>query len=142
MNTHIFLDVDGNPISVDNDVECVQVHDTTTGLVWMRQTLEGGRMSLSGAEKAAIKFQLGTGVEWRLPTIREFLTLVKYERFAPAIDAIFDCESDWYWTSTDVAAHRGEFVWGVDFCYGHSDSLNRHLNKAFVRLVRSVAPRQ
>src|SRR5581483_10320686 len=41
-----------------------------------------------------------------------------------------------------VAAHRGEYVWGVNFYNGNSDYLNRHNNKAFVRLVRSVAPRE
>jgi hypothetical protein len=74
---------------------------------------------------------------WRLPTIRELLTLVDYERRDPAINTeFFACESGWYWTSTPWAGSPADCAWGVYFYYGGAN-YGRHDSYGFVRAVRA-----
>ncbi len=97
------------------------VLDRTTGLQWTRENVTSGRMNWKAAKEACGKLTLGGHADWRLPTIRELLTLVDYERHNPAIDTTaFKCDPDYYWTSTLTASSPGEFAWGVDFGGGYA----------------------
>ena len=44
--------------------------------------------------------------DWRLPTLREFLTLVHFGRFNPALDPAYfpNAKASWYWTGTTLAS--------------------------------------
>jgi hypothetical protein len=88
------LDIPEGPrFHVDGDT----VLDRTTGLVWSRENVPGGTMNWKAAAEACGKLNLGGHSDWRLPTIRELLTLVDYERHDPAIDTTaFKCESAYY----------------------------------------------
>ncbi len=102
---------------VDDDT----VLDRTTGLMWSRENVPGGSMNWKAAQEACKKLQLGGHSDWRLPTIRELLTLVDYERHNPAIDTdTFKCESAYYWTSTPVASSPGACAWLVGFDGGYA----------------------
>jgi hypothetical protein len=102
---------------VDGDT----VLDRTTGLLWSRENVSGGSMNWKAAQEACKKLQLGGHSDWRLPTIRELLTLVDYERHDPAIDTeAFKCESAYYWTSTPTASSPGDYAWVVGFSYGNA----------------------
>lgn len=75
---------------------------------------------------------LGDG--WRLPTIKELLTLVDYDRKSPACSVFPDCPRDWFWSSSPVSGYA-TLAWGVHFCGG---SANRYdvSNTYRVRCVR------
>ena len=85
-------------------------------------------------EAKAYAASLGDG--WRLPTVKELLSLVDYETHNPACSVFPDCPSDWLWSSSAYAGDttRG---WSVGFSYGYTanydvDAPNR------VRCARSV----
>ena len=100
-----------------NDV----VIDHHTGLMWDRKTMPGGRMPWAKAKEACSLYDLGGYNDWRLPTIRELLSLVDYERHEPAIDtSTFQCESAWYWSSTPYNPSPGDYARGVGFYDGYA----------------------
>src|SRR5579862_2012720 len=101
-------------------IEGDTVRDTTTGLTWSRGNIGGKPLNWADAKKACESLTLGSHDDWRLPTVRELLTLVDYERSQPAIDPVFQCESSWYWTSTPAASSPSGYAWVVDFGLGNS----------------------
>lgn len=128
------LDIPAAPrFQVDGDM----VLDRTTGLTWSRENVPGGTMKWKAAQEACAKLTLGGHSDWRLPTIRELLTLVDYERHDPAIDRdAFKCESSYYWTSTPLHSSPGDFAWYVYF--GSGFALWSYLGYDFcVRAVRA-----
>jgi hypothetical protein len=54
--------------------------------------------------------------DWRLPTLKELLTIVDYSRSEPA-STLEDTISDYYWSSTSYAPDT-VYAWLVDFYYG------------------------
>jgi hypothetical protein len=113
------------------------VLDRASGLVWSRENVPGGRMNWKNAKDACAKLTLGGFSDWRLPTIRELLTLVDYERHDPSIDTdAFKCDSSYYWSSTPVHSSPGGYAWGVSFGDGGAGWLSRD-NGCFVRAVRA-----
>ncbi len=96
------------------------VTDTLTGLQWTRANVAGGPMNWAAAKKAAEAVTLGGHSDWRLPTIRQLLSIVDYERSNPAIDPAFECDSAWYWSSTPYKVSPGGYAWIVYF--GNGDS--------------------
>jgi uncharacterized protein DUF1566 len=117
------------------EVDGETVRDESTGLVWTQANVAAKQLTWKEAEEACAKLELAGG-GWRLPTIKELLTLVDYERSEPAIDPAFSCESSWYWTSTPYASSPGEYAWSVNFGYGYSYWGSRS-NGGFVRAVRA-----
>jgi Protein of unknown function (DUF1566) len=118
-------------------VEGDTVLDRTTGLEWSRENVPGGTMNWKAAQEACAKLSLGGHSDWRLPTIRELLTLVDYERHNPSIDIeAFKCESSYYWTSTPLHSSPGVYAWVVDFHYGFASWSNQD-NDLYVRAVRA-----
>ena len=124
--------VTGNRFHVDGDV----VHDALPGLTWSRKTTVAKRCDWKAAKAACEAVTLGGFTDWRMPTIRELLTLVDYERHSPAIDtSVFECESAWYWASTPYAPAPAEYAWGVSFSFGYAGCNGRD-GYGFVRAVR------
>lgn len=117
------------------DEDCVL--DASTGLMWSRENVPGGRMNWAKAKEACAALKLGGFTDWRLPTIQELLTLVDYERHEPAINTdFFACESSWYWTSTPAHSSPGDCAWYVLFNGGDSDWASQGSDR-YVRAVRS-----
>jgi hypothetical protein len=115
------------------------VEDTSTGLIWSREDIGTERLNWADAKKVAAKVTLCKLKGWRLPTIKELLTLVDYERGAPAIDTAFfpSCKSDWYWTSTPWASSPGDCAWGVSFYFGGAKYCLHQDCRGLVRAVRA-----
>ena len=112
------------------------VRDRTTGLEWTRSNVTEKSVPWADAEKACAAHQFAGG-GWRLPTIKELLTLVDYERHNPSIDStFFECEAGWYWTSTPYAPSPGVYAWFVGFGYGLASCGARDY-RGFVRAVRA-----
>jgi len=89
------------------------VTDKETNLVWMKED-DGKERKWEEAKQYCEK--LGNG--WRLPTIKELISIIDYERHDPAIDPIFtNTKSSYYWSSTPHASYS-DVAWGVYFGNG------------------------
>jgi Protein of unknown function (DUF1566) len=118
------------------------VLDRRTGLMWTRGNVPGGRMPWATAQKAAAGVSLGGHSDWRLPTIRELLTIVDYERSSPSIDtSLFECESAWYWSATPYKPSPGGYAWFVNFNDGYSSALNLDGSRVRPRRARRSVSR-
>jgi hypothetical protein len=135
------LDPTGAPLAADADTAtAVAVLDSTTNLIWSRDNVASGRLDHEDATKACAELTLAGASDWRLPTIRELLSLVDYDRYEPAIDtdAFPSTKSNWYWTASPWAGSPSDFAWVV--CFGNGSAYDGHrYGDAFVRAVRSVS---
>jgi hypothetical protein len=96
------------------------VYDTKTKLTWQQAT-PSTTYSWAGAKTycAGVGASLG-GTGWRLPTIKELLTLVDHSlSLNPTIDSVAfpDTSSTVYWSSTPVL-NSPSGAWGVLFYSG------------------------
>ena len=74
---------------------------------------------------------------WRLPTFKELLSIVDYDRVDPAINPVFSYVQDnTYWTSTDFSATRSR-AWTIDFRTGKTYYSYKTTNHA-VRCVKDI----
>ena len=122
-----------------------EVIDSQTGLTWRRcsegQTWSGATCTGTAAtythEQALSRAHTQSGTAgWRLPNIKELVSIADKTRISPAIDvtAFPVTPSDWYWSSTPYAGDSS-YAWLVYFYNGRvSDSYRNGSNH--VRLVR------
>ena len=115
------------------------VLDTKTRLTW-QQSIPTSQMSHAASVTYCSGLNLaGTG--WRLPTVRELLTLIDYSQTAggtvPMIDATaFPSTPTYYfWSATLVAGQDGALAWGVLFT-GSGGSSDLVASAHAVRCVR------
>ena len=94
------------------------VLDTKTGLTW-QQSVPATTYTQSGA--ASYCSSLGSG--WRLPTMKELVTIVDPTTANPSIDgtAFPNTLASYFWTSTPFAAASG-YAWIVYFSYGYTET--------------------
>ncbi|MDY6836631.1 MAG: DUF1566 domain-containing protein [Thermodesulfobacteriota bacterium] len=111
------------------------VTDTSSGLMW--QQTETKAMRWKKALAYCEDTELGGYQDWRLPNIRELLSLVDENVDAPAINAGFfpGCRPRTYWSSTTHTGFPG-YAWGVPF-EGGAQSL-RASQKGRANYVRAV----
>jgi hypothetical protein len=95
------------------------VYDTRTQLTW-QQAVDAGTYSQSAASTYCTGLSLA-GSGWRLPTLRELLTLVDPTRSNPSIDptAFPSTPIAAFWSSSPYVASGGN-GWIVDFYDGYS----------------------
>jgi len=107
------------------------ITDTETNLVWQKN--HAGPMSWQDAMDYASKLELAGYDDWRLPTIKELLTLVDYDKYIPA-SAFPNIPTEWFWSSSSYAPNS-VYAWAVNFSYGgvYVDAKNRDY---YVRCVR------
>jgi hypothetical protein len=116
------------------------VYDTKTKLTWQQQITSGTTYPWANAKTyctSAAVTALG-GVGWRLPTLKELLTLVDFKQSTGAsIDQTFFPgvpESSYFWSSTPLAGSTSS-GWIVYFGSGYPSSSNGS-NFYNVRCVR------
>jgi hypothetical protein len=133
---------------IDNNDNTVT--DLKTGLMW-KKCLEGVSGNLCdtgsldyftwqqaleqpGVVNAASGFAGHT--DWRLPNIRELISIVEEQCYNPAINLnrFPNAPSSSVWSGSPYAHYPG-YAWYVNFNYGDSDSYDRGSGQ-FVRLVR------
>jgi hypothetical protein len=75
--------------------------------------------------------------DWRLPSQRELLTIVRADATSPSVDITYfpNTISDWYWTSSTYV-FRPTDAFLVFFSYGYSNADAKSTTSASVRLVR------
>jgi hypothetical protein len=101
------------------------VTDTQSGLMWLKNP-DAKRRSWADAS-AFCKGLDGTDgrgghADWRLPTLRELLSMIDYASFNPALPPghpFLDMQLDGYWSSTATAA-SGVHGWYVQLADGAS----------------------
>jgi len=109
------------------------VRDNVTGLVWQRG-IGPGTYNWDGARSYCQSLPLD-GKRWRLPSVKELLTIVD-PTSSPVIDAnAFTPSSEFFWTSTPEEASTGFQVWLVEFALGTS-SARQTTESRYVRCVQ------
>ncbi len=113
--------------------------DARTGLTWQdNRFVESERVTYAQAEKLCKEMRLGNHDDWRIPTIRELLSIIDYKKYDPAIlDGFSIGESSYYWSSTQYMGDPDK-VWGIDFKDGAADSNGKAYDRR-VRCVRTTA---
>jgi hypothetical protein len=111
------------------------VTDHKTSLIWQRTDDGTQRNNFDDANQYCGDLVLGGYSDWRLPRIDELETILDYSRYHPAIDPLFSCHSDVYWSgSTDVSyLYRS---WHADFGIGYVGPSGAPDYVFFVRCVR------
>ena len=110
------------------------VTDTTTGLQWQDNE------TISKIWTEAINYcealSLDGQSDWRLPNLKELISLVDDSKVSPVISAVFEhTASDGYWSSTAYAG-SSDLAWFVDF--GGGLHANYYKSDSFyVRCVRA-----
>jgi hypothetical protein len=127
------LDSSGNPTT--GTAVCIK--DNVTGLTWSSNL---GPSTFAGLEEILQQNANLCGLTgWRMPTIKELVSIVSYHRINPAIDnnVFTDTENATYRSSTPNAAD-GTQIWGVNFAYGYADNSLLTDSAYQLRLVRPL----
>ncbi|MEP7098028.1 MAG: DUF1566 domain-containing protein [Dokdonella sp.] len=108
----------------------------SAGINSCNSTLPGNACNTQTFTNAVNAIALCTYTDWRLPTLREMLTLVFADGSVPAIDASYfpNQTASPFWTGTPYASDPTN-AWFVSFADGFDNSGDKSLVNA-VRLVR------
>ena len=124
------------------------VTHSRTGLMWKRcaegQTWSGGTCTGSASSstwadalKAVVGVSTGGYSDWRLPNMKELISIVEWKCNYPAINrSIFPSTPASYFWSASANAYTSIDAWYVDFSYGYGYGFSRNTSLS-VRLVRS-----
>lgn len=92
------------------------IYDNATGLSWQKAD-DGDLRSWDEALGYCEDLSLASYTNWRLPSIRELISIVDDRVSHSAIDSLFQCRSSPYWSSTSHTIYP-DSAWGVHFLYG------------------------
>lgn len=124
---------------LDNDDGTVT--DNCTGLMWQQNTAPGmysWQQALTYCEHELDGF--ADYDDWRLPNIRELLSIVDYGRREPISDPVFNALSDQYWSSTSDVADPPDEAFTVNFRNGGVGTRWKPEPPFYVRAVRTIRP--
>lgn len=112
------LGADGKPTAGDH----VAVWDRQTGLVHTAAPLlSGDDLNHAAALKACAGMRLFGQEGWRLPDIRELLSIIDCDRYDPAVDtAHFKGPFGWTWTRTPFKRNPSGASWIVNLGGGYA----------------------
>lgn len=112
--------------------------DMKNGLMWQDDGVTANaKMTWEEATEYCSGLKLAGYDDWRLPTVKELLTLVDYAREDPAaIRQIRYVRSEDYWTSVTDVSDRSD-AWLVFFESGMVDNYDK-THRRHLRCVRKV----
>lgn len=123
----------------------VVITDNATGLMWEQKTAANKADTYNWENaKNYCENQIGTSgtyagdSDWRLPNIKELVSIVDYGTVDPAIDETFfpNTKSDYYWWSSTTYAGDTNLAFHVSFSTGNVSVHNKSLWSYYVRAVR------
>ena len=111
--------------------------DDKTGLIW-QDNKDVGKIEKS--QKDALKYCADLKVDgysdWRVPTVKEYYTIVDLYRNRPALKNGFSQrEGEWFWTSTNFAGDPKNYAWRISFSYGEVEAYRKD-REHHIRCVR------
>ncbi|MCG8430981.1 MAG: DUF1566 domain-containing protein [Candidatus Omnitrophica bacterium] len=118
------------------------VTDQATGLMWVANTTDAGRggsYNWTNALTACGNLSYANYSDWRLPNIKEQVSIVDYNTSDPAIDETFfhSHTDDYYWTSTSRRTDLTD-AHVVDIGRGFSNLFDKATGSAYLRPVRNA----
>ena len=123
--------------TIDSTVEDQKtVIDLNTGLEW-QQTVENSKYSWENADNYCRELNYAGKSGWRLPTRKEFYSIIDNGRTNPATDPEYFNSTEKFWTSTVNAQENSTNKWYVDFSDGSSGI---EKTQKYVRCVRGEEP--
>lgn len=130
----IILVVSANLAAQENG-ENTTLKDPTTGLTWQSGENDTSKMKFDWAKSYCENFQGDGKGGWRLPTVKELVTLINYKKVDPATDFDFETLHHSYYWSSDISVSYDQRIWGVNFKNG-AVSLYKRSYSTHVRCVR------
>jgi hypothetical protein len=117
------------------------VTDNATGLEWIANPTDAGLGSTYDWATALANCEGLTNYaghsDWRLPNIKELMSIVDYGTYSPSIDTtFFTSQSDYYWSSTTYANDTA-YAWYVTFDVGYTTYNYGKTSAGYVRCVRA-----
>jgi hypothetical protein len=106
------------------------VVDTATHLTWQQVVATSGGDDGAGRSTwaNAKSYCAGLGGGYRLPTVKELLTIIDFSRSNPAIDtsagAFPNTPSDLFWTATPLAGSPPTSAWFISFIDGYAGNVD------------------
>jgi|GEM_PF-2369008 len=132
--------VHGNALSPGNYIDNGDgtITDTITGIIW-QQSDDGVARTWQAALEYCEGLNLANRTDWRIPNVRELMSIVDDSRYGPAINPVFACRSGSYWSGSSSAYDPTE-AWGgyfQSYC-GLADGMIFEKNKSENSYVRCV----
>ena len=97
--------------------------DDKTGLVWQdnKEILENN-LNYDDAKIYCQDLEVDGFDDWRLPTLREYYTIVDLRRNRPALKNGFEIRDDGrYWTATPFVKNPEKDAWYISMSYGEAE---------------------
>ncbi len=124
------------PSYADNGDETVA--DNNTQLMWQQESDNSERI-WDDAKLYCNDLKLGDYNDWRLPNLKELLSIVNYDSYSPSIDQSYftNTESSSYWSSITYSKSN-QYAWNVNFKYGYAIQESKTGSSNHVRCVRGA----
>jgi len=122
------------------------VTDNLTGLVWEQKSEESEQSTFSYSEAVAYceNLSLGNSDDWRVPTRKEFSTILNLGTISPALDTTYfpdytytSASGVYYWTSSEYHDDPSQ-VWKIQISFGISEAVTSQAPPYKVRCVRGT----
>ena len=112
------------------------VIDSKTNLIWQdNERVSENNQDWWNALEYCNDLTLGNYDDWRLPNIRELLSITDKSKFDPAMHSAFKWfRSSYYWSATTRASNSSN-AWNVGFYNGYDGNGDKS-NSNYVRCVR------
>ncbi len=124
------------------DNEDGTITDNATGLMWPKDgngagCNNGNTLLWPAAIDWAIGLDFAGHADWRLPNLKELMSIVDYGRYNPCIDVAYfpNTTNDYYWTSSTSSGNAND-GWYVTFSFGVISGFNKTAQAFDVRAVR------
>ena len=113
--------------------------DDKSGLVWQdNQVVAQKEMTQQEAIAYCQNLKLDSFEDWRLPTVKEFYTIIDLTKNRPALKNGFEIRNDErYWTATPFVKNPDKEAWRISMSYGEAEPYKKSRDYR-VRCVRGV----
>ena len=119
--------------------ETTMIQDSKRNLLWEdTMHVEEVKITHIKAKVYCAELTLGGFENWRVPTLKDLLSIVDYKRYKPSLmkEFKYSNKDTLYWSSTHYAKTSDEF-WGVSFKDGATSNASETYDR-YVRCVRDA----